>query len=55
MIKHRVFSLICMLLCASSLFAQVSVSVQRKQNPLPAQGGIYLNDPGRFFNIVVNN
>lgn len=55
MIKHRVFSLICMLLCASSLFAQVSVSVQRKQNPLPAQGGIYLNDPGRFFNIVVTN
>ena len=55
MIKHRVFSLICMLLCASSLFAQVSVSVQRKQNPLPAQAGIYLNDPGRFFNIVVTN
>ncbi len=55
MIKHRVLSLICMLLCVSGLFAQVSVSVQRKQNPLPAQGGIYLNDPGRFFNIVVTN
>ncbi len=56
MIKHRIFSsIVCMLLCASSLFAQVSVSVQRKQNPLPAQGGIYMSDPGRFFNIVVTN
>lgn len=44
-----------MLLCAGSLLAQVSVTVQRKQNPLPAQGGIYLSDPGRFFNIVVTN
>ena len=44
-----------MLLCAGSLSAQVTVSVQRKQNPLPAQGGIYLSDPGRFFNIVVTN
>ena len=53
---HRLFSfIICMLLCAGSLSAQVTVSVQRKQNPLPAQGGIYLSDPGRFFNIVVTN
>ena len=44
-----------MLMCAGSLFAQVSVTVQRKQNPLPAQGGIYMSDPGRFFNIVVTN
>ena len=44
-----------MLLCAASMSAQVTVSVQRKQNPLPAQGGIYLSDPGRFFNIVVTN
>ena len=56
MIKHRIFStIVCMLLCAGSLLAQVSVTVQRKQNPLPAQGGIYLSDPGRFFNIVVTN
>jgi hypothetical protein len=44
-----------MLLCVSSLFAQVNVTVQRKQNPLPAQGGIYMSDPGRFFNIVLTN
>lgn len=56
MIKHRVFSfIVCMLLCVSGIFAQVSVTVQRKQNPLPAQGGIYMSDPGRFFNIVVSN
>lgn len=56
MIKHRVFSfIVCMLLCVSGMFAQVSVTVQRKQNPLPAQGGIYMSDPGRFFNIVVSN
>ena len=37
MIKHRVFSfIVCMLLCVSGMFAQVSVTVQRKQNPLPA-------------------
>lgn len=44
-----------MLACACSLYAQVTVNVQRKQNPLPAQGGIYMSDPGRFFNIVVTN
>ena len=44
-----------MLLCATGLFAQVSVTVQRRQNPLPAQGGVYMSDPGRFFNIVVTN
>lgn len=56
MIKHRLLSyIVCMLLCATGLFAQVSVTVQRRQNPLPAQGGVYMSDPGRFFNIVVTN
>ena len=56
MIKHKIYlSVVCMLLCVGSLFAQVNVTVQRKQNPLPAQGGIYMSDPGRFFNIVVTN
>ena len=56
MIKHKIYlSVVCMLLCVGSLFAQVTVTVQRKQNPLPAQGGIYMSDPGRFFNIVVTN
>lgn len=56
MIKHRLLSyIVCMLLCATALFAQVSVTVQRRQNPLPAQGGVYMSDPGRFFNIVVTN
>ena len=56
MIKHRLFSyIVCMLLCATGLFAQVTVTVQRRQNPLPAQGGVYMSDPGRFFNVVVTN
>ena len=56
MTKHKIYlSVVCMLLCVGSLFAQVNVTVQRKQNPLPAQGGIYMSDPGRFFNIVVTN
>ena len=56
MTRHKIYlSIVCMLLCVSSLFAQVTVTVQRKQNPLPAQGGIYMSDPGRFFNIVVTN
>ncbi|MBR5828972.1 MAG: hypothetical protein IKY47_02820, partial [Bacteroidaceae bacterium] len=44
-----------MLLCAGSALAQVSVQVQSRQNPLPAQGGIYMTDPGRFFNVVLTN
>ena len=56
MTKHKIYlSVVCMLLCVGSLFAQVTVTVQRKQNPLPSQGGIYMSDPGRFFNIVVTN
>ena len=58
MIKRRLFSLItsvCLLLCAGSALAQVSVQVQSRQNPLPAQGGIYMTDPGRFFNVVLTN
>ena len=58
MIKRRLLSLvslICLLLCAGSALAQVSVQVQSRQNPLPAQGGIYMTDPGRFFNIVLTN
>lgn len=58
MIKHRLLSLvsaICLLLCAGSVFAQVNVQVQSRQNPLPAQGGVYMTDPGRFFNVVLTN
>ena len=58
MIKRRLLSLvslICLLLCAGSALAQVNVQVQSRQNPLPAQGGIYMTDPGRFFNIVLTN
>lgn len=58
MIKHRLFilvALICMLQCANDLFAQVTVSVTPRQNPLPAQGAVYMTDPGRYFNVSLTN
>lgn len=58
MIKRRLFSLValvCMLICAGDALAQVTVTVQRKMNPLPAQGGVYMSDPGRFFNVMLTN
>ena len=58
MIKHRLFilvALICTLLCTNELFAQVTVSVTPRQNPLPAQGALYMTDPGRFFNVSLTN
>ena len=58
MIKRRLFSLValvCMLICAGDALAQVTVNVQRKMNPLPAQGGVYMSDPGRFFNVMLTN
>lgn len=58
MIKHRLFilvALICTLLCTNELFAQVTVSVTPRQNPLPAQGAVYITDPGRFFNVSLTN
>lgn len=44
-----------MLICAGDALAQVTVTVQRKMNPLPAQGGVYMSDPGRFFNVMLTN
>ncbi len=59
MIKHRIFSIvtfICSLLCASMAMAQdVYVDVRPKQNPLPAQAALYVDNPGRFFSITLNN
>ena len=58
MIKHRLFilvALICTLLCTNELFAQVTVSVTPRQNTLPAQGAVYMTDPGRFFNVSLTN
>ena len=58
MIKHRLFTLVTLiglLMSASCLFAQVTVSVVPRQNPLPAQGSIYMTDPGRFFNVSLTN
>ena len=58
MIKHKIlsiFMLVGTLLSAVSAFSQVTVSVVPRQNPLPAQGAIYMTDPGRFFNISLTN
>lgn len=59
MIKHRIFSIvtfICMLMCASMSMAQeVYVDVRPKQNPLPAQAALYVENPGRFFNVTLTN
>ena len=58
MIKHRLFifaALICTLLCTNELLAQVTVSVTPRQNPLPAQGAVYMTDPGRYFNVSLTN
>lgn len=59
MIKHRIFSIvtfICSLLCVSVAMAQdVYVDVRPKQNPLPAQAALYVDNPGRFFSITLTN
>ena len=58
MIKRKLLSILMLvgtLLSAVSVFSQVTVSVVPRQNPLPAQGAIYMTDPGRFFNISLTN
>ena len=45
-----------MLMCASMSMAQeVYVDVRPKQNPLPAQAALYVENPGRFFNVTLTN
>ena len=60
MLKFRlnmVITLLWALLGFGSLSAQdqVMVSVHPKQNPLPPQAMMYLDNPGRFINVTLTN
>lgn len=59
MIKHRIITLVT-LLCAmiginTAYAGQVDVTVSARQNPLPAQGALYMTDPGKYFSVILTN
>lgn len=60
MIKHRIITL-AFLLCTmlgignANATGRVDVTVSARQNPLPAQGALYMTDPGKYFNVILTN
>lgn len=55
-LRYICVSFLLLLGCVSSLYAQeITVSATAKYSPMPAQAGLYLDNPGKYFTISINN
>ncbi len=55
-LKNILVSFILLVGCVATLSAQeIIINVVPKYSPMPAQAGLYLDNPGKYFTISVNN
>lgn len=55
-VRHIILTVILALSCSLSVSAQeIQVLVTPIYNPMPPQGMMYINNPGRYFNITLKN
>jgi len=55
-VRHIILTVILTLSCAISVSAQeIQVLVTSLYNPMPPQGMLYINNPGKYFNITLKN